>query len=405
MSSSPKSPKSSSSGIVQNFFAFIGYLIFSVILAAAVLELGAFAIWTATHGARPNRREKLGSASPAYSEYPWAADFWKEEARRRKLHNGGYVPFLIWATPEWHGKYVNNDQYQFGVVRRTTDSMSPACKDKPIFDIWMFGGSTLYGSGVPDWATIPSFLAKDLNSEPGHCVVITNYGTEAYNTNQELILLLEQLKAGRRPDAVIFYDGVNDSYTGVYQPGIATAHMQYAQISARVESRLAGKLEFLRHSYALMLIRRMMLSKQKEDPAAIENDMIIKADQTLDNYEANLRMIRDLAGVYHFKFYSFWQPSLAYGNKPLVPYERELIRVDTNSPDGSALKPMHLAYQEAERRAKANGDFVFLGNVLDSEKEPLYLDEWHLAPKGNELIAAAIAKQLPADMLAPTTKK
>jgi lysophospholipase L1-like esterase len=399
--SSPTSAHSPSRP-AQSFFAFIGYLIFSIIVAAAVLELGAFAIWTMSHGARPNRQEKLGSASPAFAEFPWAAEFWKEEAQRRKDHNGGYVPFRIWGTPEWHGKYVNNDKYQFGVVRRTTDSLSPDCKNQPVMDIWMFGGSTLYGSGVPDWATIPSWLAKELNGIPKHCVAITNFGTEAYNTNQELLLLVEQLKAGRRPDAVIFYDGVNDSYTGVYQPGIATAHMQYAQISARVESRLAGKLEFLRHSYALLLVRRMLLSKQKQDPAAVEAETKVKASQTLDNYEANLRMVRSLANIYHFSVYSFWQPSLAYGSKPLVPYEKELIRVDTNSPDGSALIPMRFAYQEAARRAANTGDFIFLANILDSEQEPLYLDEWHLAPKGNELIAQAIAKKLPANPTSPS---
>jgi hypothetical protein len=59
---------------------------------------------------------------------------------------------------------------------------------------------------------------------------------------------------------------------------------------------------------------------------------------------------------------------------------------------------MRYAYQEAEQRATANGDFVFLGDVLDSQREPLYLDEWHLGPKGNELVAEAIAKRLPPDL-------
>ena len=397
MSEAP--PPSSPSRPVQRFFAFIGYLIFSIILAATVLELGAFAIWTMSHGVRPNHQEKLGINSPAYAEFPWAADFWKEEARRRKGHIGGYVPFRIWGTPEWHGKYVNNDTDEFGTERRTIQDLSADCKDKPSFHIWMFGGSTLYGTGVPDWATIPSFLSKELNAS-ARCVKITNFGTEGYNTNQELILLIEQLKAGRRPDAVIFYDGVNDSYTGVFEPGIATAHMEYPAIRARVESRLTGKLEFLRHSYALMLARRLMPSKQTEDPSVVEAKTKLKAAQTLDNYEANLQMVRSLANIYHFDFYSFWQPSLAFGGKPIVPYEAELIHIDENSPYGGALKPMRIAYREADRRAP-DGKFIFLGDVFDTEQEPLYLDEWHLGPKGNELIARAIAKRLPANLGAP----
>src|ERR1700723_58490 len=141
-------PPCSPSRPVQSFFAFIGYLIFSIILGAAVLELGAFAIWTMSHGARPNRQEKLGTSSPAYAEFAWAPDFWKEEAQRRKSHLGLYVPFRIWGTPEWHGKYVNNDKLEVGVVRRTIDNLSPDCKARAATKIWMFGGSTLYGSGV-----------------------------------------------------------------------------------------------------------------------------------------------------------------------------------------------------------------------------------------------------------------
>jgi lysophospholipase L1-like esterase len=401
---SAASPPSSPPRLLQNFFALIGYLIFSIILGAAVLELGAFAIWTMSHGARPNRQEKLGTSSPAYTEFAWAPDFWKEEAQRRKSHLGLYVPFRIWGTPEWHGKYVNNDKDEFGTERRTIDQRSADCKTRPPIQVWMFGGSTLYGTGVPDWATIPSWLSKELNSGTG-CVAITNFGTEGYNTNQELLLLIEQLKGGKRPDAVIFYDGVNDSYTGVFEPGIAAAHMEYPAISARVESRLAGKLEFLRHSYALLLARRLMLSKQKQDPSVVETQTKLKAAQTLDNYEANLQMVRSLANIYHFNVYSFWQPSLAYGSKPLVPYEAELIHIDANSPYGGALKPMRLAYQEAERRAAAGGNFIFLGNVLDAEQEPLYLDEWHLGPRGNQLIAQAIAARLPANMAAaPRTR-
>jgi hypothetical protein len=40
---------------------------------------------------------------------------------------------------------------------------------------------------------------------------------------------------------------------------------------------------------------------------------------------------------------------------------------------------------------------------LDSEQKPLYLDEWHLGPKGNELIAHAIANKLPAIFASSTS--
>ena len=48
-------------------------------------------------------------------------------------------------------------------------------------------------------------------------------------------------------------------------------------------------------------------------------------------------------------------------------------------------------YREAERHAAAGGSFVFLGDVFNSTQEPIYVDEAHLGPRGNELIAQAIA--------------
>jgi hypothetical protein len=48
-------------------------------------------------------------------------------------------------------------------------------------------------------------------------------------------------------------------------------------------------------------------------------------------------------------------------------------------------------YREAERHAVSNGNFVFLGGLFDSTREPIYVDEAHLGPRGNELAAQAIA--------------
>ena len=92
-----------------------------------------------------------------------------------------------------------------GNLRRTANPLSPACNQAPRKVIWMFGGSTIFGFGVPDAETVPSHLSRELNSSGPACFVILNAGVEGYVTNQELLLLLEALKTGQRPDMVIFY--------------------------------------------------------------------------------------------------------------------------------------------------------------------------------------------------------
>jgi lysophospholipase L1-like esterase len=51
-------------------------------------------------------------------------------------------------------------------------------------------------------------------------------------------------------------------------------------------------------------------------------------------------------------------------------------------------------YQEAQRRAASTSNFVFLGNVFDAVDEPVYLDQVHINPVGNQIVARAIAQSI-----------
>ena len=149
--------------------------------------------------------------------------------------------------------------------------------------------------------------------------MVSNFAVEGYVTNQEIILLTEQLKAGRRPGIVIFYDGVNDSFAGTIAPGNPTAHVSLANIKARVEGSVAGRIDFLRDSNTLQLVMTEVNWLRRARPAATRIEEIEpKASATLENYETNLRMARILGEAYGFRVFCFWQPALVYGHKPLI---------------------------------------------------------------------------------------
>lgn len=370
------------------FFALVGYAVVSFVVVVLLLEFVSFVALSAYHWVRPDAQDNFADASPAYTGYPWAAEFWKEERLRWNSQHNSYQPFRIWGVGPWHGRYINTDDTPYGTWRKT---VNPAgCENKPSLDIWMFGGSTLYGTGVPDWATLPSFLSRDLNSAGLGCVVVTNFGVEGYVTNQEVLLLVEQLKARRRPGIVVFYDGVNDSYAGAISPGVPGAHMSLATIKARVEGSFAGRVDFLRSSYALQLAMMAVNSLRRATiarPGTGETES--KAAATLDNYEANLHIVRTLGESYGFRVFSFWQPAFVYGHKPLSPFE---MRIAGNNATKDSFHIFTTVYGLADQRATTNGTFVFLGGVFDSVKEPLYIDKWmHLTPVGNELVAQSIA--------------
>jgi lysophospholipase L1-like esterase len=371
-------------------FVFLGYAIGITLLVACFLEFAAWTIWTVHPFTRQAELENQ-IASPVYSGAEWAREFWQEESLRRKKPTI-YVPFRLWSVTDWHSKHINNDPSLRGVWRRT---LNPATCD-PVHrtTVWAFGGSTMYGTAVPDWATIASYLSRNLNTGSGGCVAVSNFGVEGYVTDQELILLGEQLKAGGHPDIVIFYDGVNDSSLAWAPSGSPNPHFVYATVKSRVEGSLSGRLDFLQKSYALRLAREIAA---RLHPASSIAPLIARQQsnvaRTFNNYTANLQLARALSAAYKFKLYCFWQPILVYGHKPLVPFEKQMADRDFSgtTSDSAWFITMTAVYREADHYAADHGSLVFLANLFDSVREPLYVDEAHLGPRGNELVAGAIA--------------
>jgi acyl-CoA synthetase (AMP-forming)/AMP-acid ligase II len=100
--------------------------------------------------------------------------------------------------------------------------------------VFTFGGSPMWGTGSPDWSTIPAYLRIELEEARRRPLCIMNFGESAYVSTQSVIELMLQLQAGNVPDIAIFTDGVNDIFTG-YQSGKAGIHQNFEQIAARLE--------------------------------------------------------------------------------------------------------------------------------------------------------------------------
>jgi lysophospholipase L1-like esterase len=371
-------------------FSFLGYTFVVVTLLAAFLELASWAIWSI----HPVSREAEQRASPVYAGVNWAQEFWREESLRRQ-QSRTYVPFRIWGVPEWHGKFINNDQGETGIVRRT---INPAnCGAVHPTTVWTLGGSTMYGTAVPDFATIPSYLSRDLNAGSRDCFLVHNLGVEGYVSDQELILLEEQLKAGGRPDIVIFYDGVNDSSLAWAPSGHPVSHFTFGMVKSRIEGSLSARLDFLQKSYTLQLTRAALARHQSASSfGALVAKQQPNVISVFGNYEGNMHLAHVLSEAYGFRLYCFWQPLLTYGHKPLVPFEQQMSARDSTgtSAESAWFLTMNAVYREAERQASSDGLYVFLGGLFDSNREPLYVDEAHLGPRGNEIVAHAMVARI-----------
>jgi hypothetical protein len=102
--------------------------------------------------------------------------------------------------------------------------------------VFAFGGATMWGTGSPDWETIPAYLQAGLEARRGKPVCMVNFGESSFVSTQEVIQLLLQLESGNVPHLVIFYDGINNIYAA-YQSGQAGVHENLDPIAAKLQTR------------------------------------------------------------------------------------------------------------------------------------------------------------------------
>lgn len=374
----------------------MGYIVFCVLASLVFVETIGFALSPLTPA--PDNGEQI-VFSPAYHGYAWAPQFLKEEFRRwQAARHEAYAPFRVWGLTPWKGQYVNVEQSPVGPVRRTINVHNESCAvpGGHRIRVWLFGGSTTFGTGVPDFATIASYLSTYLAAASAECFEVTNFGVEGYATNQEVLLLDDRLKRGFRPDVVIFYDGVNESYVGAVSPADASAHANLERIRGRVEGSWRSRFDFLSKLYSFRLVAAILnRARRQVPPSHTSADLVALARATLDNYEANIYQTEALANAYHFRTLYFWQPAFTSGAKPLTPFEQGLLRQRSRG-SGQFVQAFQAVYAEAERRAAISRRFVFLGHVFDHNPGPVYLDGWmHLGPAGNDMIARQIANVVP----------
>lgn len=145
-----------------------------------------------------------------------------------------YQPFSQYTPRNFSGKYLNVDTDAMGQrIRRTINPVADPGADS--IEIFTFGGSTTFGSGVSDKDTWSSQLSQILNARAQQAdlnvnIEIVNYGRVGYYPTQELHLLLDILRGGARPEMVIFLNGVNTGrdddtprFTGSYETAIDEA--------------------------------------------------------------------------------------------------------------------------------------------------------------------------------------
>jgi hypothetical protein len=376
---------------IRHSYKVLAILVLNTLLIAAGLELALRAltdlrsVWPPANQSAPDPREK----SSYYLGKPWAPQYWREFKLSQKMQ---YLPYVLWRRAPFTGATINIDH---AGVRRTPGAVCGAGSYK----VFAFGGSTMWGSGSPDWGAIPAYLQAELAKRESRPVCVVNFGESAYVSTQSVITLLTRLQAGDVPNLTLFYDGPNDVYAA-FQSGRTTVHENIEQIARMFEHRGQAEssplAESLDRSALFRVSRHLMNSLAQAPPPSLRTyetmgiDRTVLAEGVVRTYLNNYNVVDALAHEYGFKYAFFWSGYISVGKKHLTEEEEALKReVDP------ALAKLHASvYHAMESRILQHENLHSLSEIFDGQDSLIWLDDAHVTPVGNELIADGMLRAL-----------
>jgi hypothetical protein len=239
----------------------------------------------------------------------------------------------------------------------------------------------MWGTGVDDANTIPSLVAQlgGFRSQ--------NYGEGAYTAHQGLLLLIELLQDGHRPDVVVFYDGVNEVVQKCRSELTPKSHAREARIKAALAATSADKTYDLRYMAGPLLAAAGALSDalglRRQDTTFNCHTDARKAQQIADNLIQDWEVARRLVESYGGRFIGILQPVAYYSDTKL-----DHVRLgDIQKAQYLAVYP--LIKQKMAERLRLH-DFT---GVLD-QPEYIFIDFCHVSPNGNRYIAQKLVEAL-----------
>lgn len=288
-----------------------------------------------------------------------------------------YEPFTGFREPAFRGKFVNIHPAGFRVSRHQA-SWPPRSDTTSLF---VFGGSTTFGYGLPDDETIASYLGECVpaSSSSGRLAVY-NFARASYFSSQELILFQQLLAGGFLPQLAVFIDGVNDSYFPDGEPEYTDRLRPF--MAGTLPPRPFAKVAMVRAAHWL----RERWTKPKPEPTANYADPLA-LQAIADRWVANKKMIQTIADRFGVKTVFVWQPS------PTYKYDlRYHLFYDSDRVFGSHIRSRYgYALMESMwAQGKLGPNVLWLAGIQEDKRENLYVDAMHYNAAFSSEIAGRI---------------
>jgi len=313
---------------------------------------------------------------PNYTDKEYAYKIFAEFGKLKTK----YQAFTGWSRLPFKGETTTIDQDGNRVHHHTNGA-------KEVSIAWFFGGSTMWGTGTDDNGTIAAIF-DEIN--PNFQTI--NYGETGFNSRQELAHLVNLYSQGKRPDLVVFYDGVNDVGTlcrrEIKVPGHSREQLIRKEMSSG--SRYWAALQIVLVEYTKTFLYKL---RKKLFPVASHKDKYLcscdpsRAELVASQLVNNWRIAHNLVESFGGTFIGILQPVAYIGHARI-----DHVKQDMEHPGRSGLSAQYEALYPLIRKKIKKYDFMFDMTQAYNGDVYIYADFCHVSRNGNEIIANMINK-------------
>ena len=369
-------------GKVKNWYRFAALVLLNGVLLFLLLNLLLYLALPKPPRFAVDPFERYGD-DKLLKVYPG----WRKEDIRSLLteswHNVKleYEPFTGFREVPYRGKFVNIDPAGF----RLSKDQVPWPPRPEATNVFLFGGSTTFGYGVPDDETIASYLGECglANGSRGRLAVY-NFGRTFYFSSQELMLFQRLLNAGFVPQVAVFVDGLNDFESPDGQPAFAGRVRRF--MAGQPDSSPLDGVPMVRAAHWL----NTHWTKARPRNATDNADRAV-LDGIIGRWLANKRMIELTADAFGVRTIFVWQPVPDY--KYDLRYHVFLSGSYYNESVLGKWPRNHYGYALMENlraQGKLGGNVLWLADMQQDKHENLYVDGVHYNATFCKEIAAQI---------------
>lgn len=302
-----------------------------------------------------------------------AAAYWMDENSSRLQ----WTPYVYWRRIPISGNDVTVGADGLRKTASFVNANTPGAQK-----IFFFGGSTVWGTGARDDHTIPSDVARILNTHSTPAVV-TNFGESGYVSTQDMILFQMQLARGNVPNVAVFYEGYNDIGSAWQQKVAGIPQNEFNRSKDFALGRIIASDDIFEVASAVYA---------KGPP--VNAPLIASSDDVpsiADRFLANVRLIRATAAAYNVNVIVIWQPILFF-KQSRSDWENTVYQFTQKQDPGLDTLCRQVDTELRRRVEEGTGQgIVLLSDIFQNDTRNLYIDDIHITEEGNLTIAEKIA--------------